>query len=42
MMNNKPTPLDERIKKNFDYANEHFARNGERVLGFGWILLKKN
>lgn len=34
MMNNKPTPIDERIKKNFDDANEHFARNGERVLGF--------
>lgn len=34
MMNNKPTSIDERIKKNFDDANEHFARNGERVLGF--------
>lgn len=41
-MNNKPTPIDDRIRKNFDDANEHFARNGERVLGFAWILLKKN
>ena len=41
-MDGKATKIDDRIQKNFDDANEHFARNGERVLGFARILLKKN
>lgn len=38
----KAIKIDDGIQKNFDDANEHFARNGERVLGFARILLKKN
>lgn len=41
-MDGQATKIDERIQKNFDDANEHFAKNGERVLGFARILLKKD
>lgn len=34
--------IDERVIKNYEDSNEHFAKNGERVLGFARILLKKD
>jgi sodium/potassium-transporting ATPase subunit alpha len=41
LTNGKTTKIDKKIEESFDKANEHFARNGERVLGFARILLKK-
>lgn len=42
LMNGQKTKIDEGVVKKFDNSNEHFAKNGERVLGFGRILLKKD
>lgn len=41
-MDGEKRKIDDRVIKNFDDSNEHFAKNGERVLGFARILLKKD
>ena len=41
-VNNQTKIIDETIQENFRNANTTFAKNGERVLGFARILLRKD
>lgn len=40
--NGKTIPIDDMIRENYNLANKTFAKNGERVLGFARILLRKD
>lgn len=40
--NNAEVPIDQRIQEEFALANKMYAKNGERVLGFARLLLKRS